>query len=199
MVKNTTDNQKQRCLLSAGEAIDPPLSRMAASLPADLLRDDEVVILLLRPNPLFILLSPMASVLMIVLFTMILAYMARTILWIPWKDSQVFAAGGTFVMARLAWQTLEWYSRIYVLTDRRLIRRVGVLRVSVFEAPLAHIQHTSVFVRLRERLTGLGTIGFATSGSDSYEAFWTMISKPFAVHKIITESIQRYGRPRNGH
>ena len=95
---------------------------------------------------------------------------------------------------RVGWQFLEWLSRVYVLTDRRVVCRSGVLRMSVFQTQLKNIQHTSVFASLRERTTGLGTIGFATAGSDTFEAFWTMIRNPFGVHKIVVEAIERYGR-----
>jgi hypothetical protein len=69
---------------------------------------------------------------------------------------------------------------------------MGVLRVAVFQTQLKNIQHTSVFTRVRERLFGLGTIGFATSGSDVFEAFWLMIRQPFAVHRTVVEAIERY-------
>ena len=64
----------------------------------------------------------------------------------------------------------------------------------LFEAPLRNIQHTGVFARVRERLFGLGTIGFATAGSDGYEAFWAMIAQPYEVHRTVTQAIERYGR-----
>ncbi len=73
-------------------------------------------------------------------------------------------------------------------------RRMGVLRVSVFEAPLRNIQHTSVFRLLRERLFGLGSIGFATAGSDVFDAFWVTVRQPFGVHRTVVEAIRRYGR-----
>ena len=94
----------------------------------------------------------------------------------------------------LSWQTLEWYSRVYVLTDRRIIRRMGVLRVTVFETQVKNIQHTSVFKSMRERLFGLGSIGFATAGSDVFEAFWVMIDRPFQVHRIVVRTIEKYGK-----
>ena len=102
--------------------------------------------------------------------------------------------GAGLATLRLGWQLLEWASRLYILTDRRIICRGGVLRLSVFETQLKNIQHTSVFASLRERVTGLGTIGFATAGSDTFEAFWSMIRQPFAVHKTVVETIRRYGR-----
>ena len=102
--------------------------------------------------------------------------------------------GVGLAVIRLSWQTLDWYNRIFVLTDQRVLRRMGVLRVSVFQAKLKDIQHTGVFMRLRERACGLGTIGFATSGSDVFDALWIMVRQPFAVHKTVVEAIKRYGK-----
>ena len=95
---------------------------------------------------------------------------------------------------RLGWQALEWYSRVYILTDRRIIRRMGVLRVAVFETQLKNIQHTSVFRSVRERTLRLGSIGFATAGSDLFEAYWVMIERPFQVHRVVVRAIEKYGK-----
>jgi uncharacterized membrane protein YdbT with pleckstrin-like domain len=92
----------------------------------------------------------------------------------------------------LFWQFLEWLSRIYVLTDRRIIRLQGVLRVHMFESALKQLQHTEVYLSLRERVFGLGTIGFATAGTAFAEAHWQMVAKPFEVHQIIRKTIERY-------
>jgi hypothetical protein len=113
---------------------------------------------------------------------------------IPWQETHAYGLGVAAAAGRLLWQCLEWWCRIYVLTDRRVIRRMGVLRVSVFEAPLRNLQHTSVFRLLRERLFGLGSIGFATAGSDVFDAFWVMVRQPFVVHRTVVESVRRYGK-----
>ena len=168
--------------------------RVTTLLPEGLISDDELVILLLRPSLLYIPLSCIASLVFIALISFFLAYLARWQTWVGWTDTQAFALGMGLATLRLGWQVLEWYSRIYVLTDRRIIRRMGVLRVAVFQTQLRNIQHTSVFTRVRERVCGLGSIGFATSGSDVFEAFWVMIRQPFAVHKIVVDTIHRYGR-----
>ena len=175
--------------------------RAASLLPDGLLADDEVVILVLRPSLLFIPLASATSLALIGLVAFLLAYLAQRVAsWAPslaWSDTQVFTVAIVLVIGRLFWQGLEWYGRVYVLTDRRVIRRVGVLRVAVFQTHLRNVQHTSVFTRLRERLFGLGTIGFATAGSDVFEAFWEMIRRPFAVHRTVVEAMQRYGGSRN--
>jgi len=170
-----------------------PQELAATLLPTDLIRDDEIIILLMRPSLLFIPLSSLGGLAVAAVVMLALAYLAMYP-WIPWTDTHAFAVGMLIAAGRLGWQTLEWWNRIYVLTDRRIIRRMGVLRVAVFETSLRNIEHTSIFMQLRERVFGLGTIGFATSGSDIFDAFWTMIRKPFTVHRIVNEAIQRYGK-----
>lgn len=169
--------------------------RLESILPAELIEDDEVVILLLRPSLLFVPLASLGGLMAIAVVVLVLALVAENFAWIPWREGHVYGLGVAAAALRLLWQCLEWWCRIYVLTDRRVIRRMGVLRVSVFEAPLRNIQHTSVFRLLRERIFGLGSIGFATAGSDVFDAFWVMVRQPFAVHRTVVEAIRRYGRP----
>src|SRR5690606_2250326 len=94
--------------------------------------------------------------------------------------------------ARLFWQFLEWLSRVYVLTDRRLIRIEGVIPVYVFETALKHLQHTDVYMPLRERSFGLGTIGFSTAGSGTVDAYWMMLAQPLEVHRKVGQTLHRY-------
>lgn len=165
----------------------------AAVLARDLLDQDEIIILLLRPSLWYVLLASFGSLVLIALVTFALAYLAR-LPQVDWNDAQIFALGVSIGALRVGWQMLEWMSRAYVLTDRRVIIRSGVFRTAVFQAPLKNIQHTAVFASLRERLTGLGTIAFATAGSDTFDALWLMVRQPHAVHKQIVEAIRRYGR-----
>jgi membrane protein YdbS with pleckstrin-like domain len=180
-------------LLSSPEA-ELTAERLEAALPAELIEDDEVVLLMLRPSLMFVPLASLGALTVIAVVALVLALLAIRISWIPWSETAAYALGVVVAASRLLWQFLDWSCRIYVLTDRRIIRRMGVLRVSVFEAPLRNIQHTSVFRLLRERLLGLGSIGFATAGSDVFDAFWVMVRQPFGVHRTVVEAIRRYGR-----
>ncbi len=177
----------------ATDAQELVVDQLQSALPAGLLADDEIVILMLRPSLLFVGLSSLASLTIIAVVTLTLALLTIRITWLPWSELAAYAMGAAVATGRLLWQCLEWWGLVYVLTDRRVVRRAGVLQVSVFEAPLRNIQHTSIFQPFRERLFGLGSIGFATAGSDVFDAFWVMIRQPFAVHKVVTETIQRYG------
>ena len=193
------DPSPQRSLrtLLAADTPEVSVGRVEAMLPDGILQDDEIILLLVRPSTLFVLLGSLGGLTAIAVVTLLLAMLTIRFTWIPLQEMQVYAIGVAAAAARLLWQTLDWIGRLYILTDRRVIRRVGVLQVSVFETPLRNIQHTSVFRLLRERLVGLGTIGFATAGSDVFDAFWVMVRNPFAVHKAVVEAIERYGSGRH--
>jgi uncharacterized membrane protein YdbT with pleckstrin-like domain len=111
---------------------------------------------------------------------------------------QAFGLGLVFAGIRLGWQFLDWANRLYVLTDRRVIRRRGVFQVDVFEARLDRIQQTSVLQLVRERIFGLGSIAFATAGTSRLEALWEAVYAPFEVQKTVIEAIDRYGRGSGG-
>ncbi len=177
----------------ATDAQELAVGQLQSALPAGLLADDEIVILMLRPSLLFVGLSSLASLTVIAVVTLTLALLAIRITWLPWSEVAAYAMGAAVATARLLWQCLEWWGLVYVLTDRRVVRRTGVLQVSIFEAPLRNIQHTSIFQPFRERVFGLGSIGFATAGSDVFDAFWVMIRQPYAVHKTVLETIERHG------
>ena len=102
--------------------------------------------------------------------------------------------GMSLIALRLVWQFVDWLSRVYVLTDQRIIRVRGVLRVSVFECRLAQIQQTDLLFTLRERLFGLGTLGFSTAGTAFTDAYWTMVAQPLDVHEKVVATIKRYRR-----
>ncbi len=185
--------RSSRCLQSAGDTPELTAPSITHALPAGLVDDDEVVLLLLRPSMLYIPLASLGGLLVIAVVTLALMYLGRLV-GMAGTDTVAFGLGVAGGVARLAWQGLEWWSRLYVLTDRRVLRRKGVLRPTVFEARLRDIQHTSVFQHLRERTFGLGSIGFASAGSEVFDAFWVMIRQPFAVHRTVVEAIERYGR-----
>ena len=184
-------NRQSPLAFSADAAVE--VDPAASVLARDLVDQDEVIILLIRPSLWYVPLSSFGSLVFIALVTFALAYMSR-LPWTNWNDTQVFALGVGLSALRLGWQMLEWMSRAYVLTDRRVITRGGVIRTAVVQAPLKNIQHTAVFASLRERVTSLGTIGFATAGSDSFESLWLMVRNPHHVHKTVLEAIRRYGR-----
>lgn len=160
-----------------------------------ILQEDETVLLVLRPSPWFVLLDGLGVYLLILIVALFLAWLGHQ----PWAplvipESQVFPFFASLIILRVIWKVLDWANRIYVLTDRRVIRRRGVILLSIVEAPLRRIQHSAIYARFLERIFGLGTIGFATAGSGGFEVVWELIGVPVTIHARILEAIERYGR-----
>ncbi len=165
----------------------------AAMVPAQLLQDGEIVVLLLKPHPLYIVLSILRVLTILALLTA-LGVLIDNRLTTGANRQSILVLGISLVLARLFWQFLEWLSRVYVLTDRRLIAVAGVLRVRVFETPLQNITHSEMLFSIRERLFGLGTLGFYTAGTGLVEAYWVMLARPLDIHRQVVEALRRYRR-----
>ena len=157
------------------------------------LHPDEIIILLIRPSPLYIVLSSFGTLVASAIGALVLAY-AGQFSWSPWSDVHAAAFGIGLAGMRLAWAWLDWINHAYALTDRRVIARRGVLRTMLAEAPLTRIQNTIVVQSMRERVCFLGTIGFATAGRGTFDAFWESVATPFEVHRKVLETIERYRR-----
>jgi membrane protein YdbS with pleckstrin-like domain len=181
----------------SGEAAPAAEQALATLLPLRVLDEGEVIILNLRPHPIYILLQPLGTLAALIVLTAV-AYWTISLSPSAAAGAPILGLGGLLVLMRLGWSYLEWFNRIYVLTDRRFIRRKGVLRVSLFQAPLRRIQHLTLYFSIRERLFQLGTIGVSTAGTGIPEAYWIMVAKPVDVHRVIQETIDKYsGCPRN--
>lgn len=163
----------------------------ATMLPEQLLQPGEVIIVLLKPSPWYIVLASLRALALIGV-GLILTFVLNGYGWIPIAHRDLITIGIGTTCIRLFWQFLQWLSHIYVLTDRRMIRIKGVVRVHVFECQLTQIQHTNLLFSLRERVFGLGTIGFATAGTAASEAFWLMIARPLDVHHQLVQTLNRY-------
>jgi len=190
----TTETRQARHMAEA-EPENVPIddARTAALVPEQLLQPGEIIILLLKPSPWYILLASLRS-LTIILLLYLLAWSLREELleWVGLRPGDLIVLALAAAGVRLFWQFLEWLSRVYILTDRRVVRIKGVIRVYVFEAPLKQIQHTTLYFSLRERFFALGTLGFTTAGTGMVEAYWIMVAKPLEVHQKVTQTLQRY-------
>lgn len=152
---------------------------------------DERVVVVARPSLLMVPLEALGSLVGVALLVAgILAWRSLFPGW-GWTPPQAVGFGLIVAGVRLGWLLLEWMNRLYVLTDRRVVRRRGVIRVDVFEARLDRIQQTSLLQPLRQRLFGLGTIAFATAGTGTIDAFWTYLPQPHRIHADVAAAIDR--------
>src|SRR5690606_19050339 len=108
-----------------------------------------------KPSPWYILLSSLEALVVIGVVSAVMIWARHFFDLQAYRDDGMFALSMGLAGARIAWQTLDWLCRLYVLTDRRIVSVEGVLRVTVFQTELRKLQHTNVLFSIRERLFGL--------------------------------------------
>lgn len=127
---------------------------------------DERVVRALRPSVWFVVLHA-AGVLGLCVVLIGLGVM--------WSEMGPGERGIGVVLARvgvvgvgvyLAAGALRWWSRLYVITGRRVVIVAGPLSQAAADLGLDRVQHVTVTRSLVERVLGLGTVGIATAGSD---------------------------------
>jgi uncharacterized membrane protein YdbT with pleckstrin-like domain len=182
--------------VQAAEVATPGAADARATDPVALaaadLGDGEVVILAIRPHPLFILFASAGSLLALVIALLLVVFVARNG-WVPIDAGVVTTYGVLLGAARVFWQALIWFNEGYVLTNRRVVRTGGVFRRFRFESQLRRIQHLAMVKSIPERIFGLGTIGFATAGTGGIETAWLMVGKADKVFDTVQEAVRNAG------
>ncbi|MCW5764988.1 MAG: PH domain-containing protein [Phycisphaeraceae bacterium] len=158
----------------------------------DLVPHGEIVIASLRPSFWFIVLKPMWRLVSVAAVSGLGAAAG----WGGWAaiDPWIALAVGLGAVSMLVLYTLaDWLTRMYLLTDRRVMRVSGIVRQVVFDAPLPAVQNVVLYRSVRERATGLGTVVFSTAGGAGGEFSWFMIDRPVEVVRLVRETLSRYG------
>ncbi len=168
-----------------------------AIIPQELISDGEVVILALKPSRWFILLVSLRW-LAVAAFAVVAAQLLadRFI-----GDAIAARAQQVAVLAaavRLLIGALQWLGRVYVLTDRRVMRLRGVLRIDLFQCELSRIQQTELTLPLAERVLFCGTVMFYTAGTDLPDAMWLTVARPAQVYETIIDTLERYRNAGRG-
>ncbi len=172
---------------------------MQQAVPIHLLDGGEIVHFALKPSPWFVLLVSLRWVIAGVVF-IVLSMSEELPLPFAWKW-YLYHLGLWMAVGRLAWGMLEWVSRLYVLTNRRVMRIRGVFNVEVFTCGLDRIQNTYLTLSVSERLTRTGTITFQTAaaGGATGTASWRIVTRPLEVHEQLRDAIRRaHHRGQNG-
>lgn len=164
-----------------------------AIIPQKMITDGEVVILAVKPS---LWLIPLASGrwlltagLAVVTAHLLGPMIGRLAQW----TTQIAVLAAT---ARLLIATMEWLGRVYVLTDRRIMRLKGVVHIDLFECQLSRVQHVVLRLPIAERAVFCGTLFFFTAGTGSAEAAWRTVAHPSAVYQTVLETIEKYTRQR---
>jgi uncharacterized membrane protein YdbT with pleckstrin-like domain len=169
---------------SAEQAGDP----MAVSLvPERVLEDGEIVILAVKPSGWLLLLAsvPVWSVAAAIA---VLAWLLRARLRGGLDASTIVALCVVAGAVRLVVAVLQWYARLYVLTDRRVLRLRGVLREELWQCPLKKVLRVHLVAAAGERLTGTGSLVFETEGRCAADSAWACLSRAAEVRRMVEEA-----------
>jgi hypothetical protein len=171
-----------------------PAAKPASALPAALsaavpiLHEGEVVILAKKPSGWFVLIVSL-PVLAAAAAVAALAILAR-------------GAGASFPLAattllfvslaaacfRVLLASYQWASRLYILTNLRVLRVRGLWEIDIFECPLHRLTDVQLVAAKTERLVGVGTIVFSSDKALPPEALWLHISRPAQALELINNA-----------
>jgi hypothetical protein len=164
----------------------PLFPSLAVLLAGHILRDGEVVLMILKPSLWYILFSAMR------LSAAVLIGIIAAELWLPPQAAQWYAAAGMFLIAaRFMWSILNWMGRLYVLTDMRVLRLSGVFGVEVFDCPLRQVATTRLSYSFRERLWRLGSIEIVPRDETCPPGVWQTIRRPAEVHERVEAAVAK--------
>jgi uncharacterized membrane protein YdbT with pleckstrin-like domain len=131
--------------------------------PAKLLGEDETVVMLLRPHVKRLFLPVLVLLVVAPLGTFAAAV-------VPAGGVQGWARGliaAAALLVLLRWTIVPfvvWWNTRYVITDRRLVMRHGVLTRSGHDMPLSRLNDVSFQHNLFDRIIGCGTLTVESAG-----------------------------------
>lgn len=169
----------------------------AALVPAELLDGGEIIIFAVKPSLWFILLESARLLLAMLVVILLAHYIGDDLLGI--HEAKVIQGAVAIGGLRVGLALLLWVSRLYILTNRRIMRLTGIFNIDLFECQLTRIQNTALTMAWYERIFGIGTISFATAGAGGgFEASWVNVNQPLELHERVRAAINRAQRPGNG-
>jgi len=112
--------------------------------------------------------------------------------WLMWGREQAVAWGAGVCavasVAALGWLVVWWVAcqgHTLEVTNKRTIRRIGLLSKDTSEVLHDNIRNFQVHQRLWERLWKVGSIGISCSGQDGIEITMDKVPNPGEVRRVI--------------
>ena len=173
--------------VAAAPAVAPPVvsTSVATLLARHVLRDGEIILLILKPSLWTILFSciPAIAVALIVMIGAGLSSPNHTHIGVE--------VGVMLVTVRAGWAVMSWAGKLYLLSDLRIIRISGVFSPQIHDIPLRKVARTRLVRSYHERLFRLGSVEIIPE-SDQYPwSVWQSVPKPDEVHETIRRTITR--------
>jgi hypothetical protein len=176
----------------AGSAIPAIASDQA--IPERILRDGEQIIFAVKPSAWFILLNSIQTLIILGLMTVFVASVDAIGVSLMTEIRRGLLLGLPLAMGfTLLLSCFRWVGRLYVLTDRRLLRICGfaAARVDVYECELARINSVDVTVGIAERIMGIGSLKFEIEDNPYSNPDWINIAQIQNVAEEVRAAVSR--------
>ena len=171
---------------------DPGSLSLAATsaVARERLEDGEIVILAVRPSGWFVVLMSW-PLLVGVAAVAAISLVART-----WPGYDVDGHMVTLVCVgvaalRVAISCLQWQSRLYILTDRRVMRIKGVFREDCYQCPLRNIREIHLSATLPDRIVAVASLIFHRADDKPVQDVdWLCLANPQEVRQAVREAMR---------
>jgi uncharacterized membrane protein YdbT with pleckstrin-like domain len=159
--------------------------------PKELLTDDEQLVLDLRPHWWYI--TPASFYLALAIVVGLVALLS------DWWDPLKVAIGIVVLLALGYFAQLysKWATTNFVVTNERVVSRMGVVAKKGIEIPLDRINTVFFNQSFFERLLGAGDLGIESAGEGGRQTF-TDIRKPSLVQQEIYRQKESFEKRRLG-
>jgi hypothetical protein len=163
-------------------------STLALLVSGQVLRDGEIVELVIRPSVWWIIFTSWR-------FVGVCAILALGGWQIPeaLPISRRALAELMLVTAstRVVWASLKWMSRVHILTNLRVLTLSGVFNATIYECPLRKLARARLVSSVRERLLLLGSIE-VIPGEEAFPiTVWQTIARPKEVYETLQAAMRR--------
>jgi hypothetical protein len=171
---------------------ETPSATVTVKKPApgiQLLGGDEIIQLSLRPSPWCIVLYSGKPLLVLALLTAAALIAIRGQSPVALSIALVVVVLAAFCAVVAA--TLQWASRIYVLTNRRVLQFSGVFAMQVAECALKALSNVQLELSWYQPMLRLGTIRLNPISDAEPAMMWEHVARPAEVHEILARAIQK--------
>jgi uncharacterized membrane protein YdbT with pleckstrin-like domain len=134
------------------------------AFPQRLLAEDEQLVLVFRRH-----IKVLAGPLMVLLLVAAAIGVPAALTgggsdWNQWLWIAIAVVAGVILLRWVLWPFVVWRTRVYAITDRRLIMREGVFARSGHDMPLSRLNDVSFSHTFVERLLGAGSLVVESAG-----------------------------------
>lgn len=160
-----------------------------AQSAAQILDHDEIIELSIKPSLWYIpIVSARTLAGCATLALLVVAVSAAR--WSPLAtvvlDATLLAAA-----ARLLVASMQWGGRLYVLTNRRVLRFRGVLSVEVDECKLRQVAGIELRLPWYQPLLRVGSVSVRCTDAGCRAIDWAHVDRPRHVHDVLVRAVQR--------